>query len=210
MRNTYTLLDYGNFVDQSNIDQGDPYVQLLPLTNPVTAHADFVKARCNGVDNTGSPSKALLPASQGQHSPESEAEKKEHYEERVISHWPEILAGCLIFITLCVGLIIWRCCCRRDKRCCCRRGKGSSGKGAMGKIKGLEAESGFPAQGSSYAQLQDPASMVNLQEMRGSTYSGSTYGGNYGTNPFAESSQHSINHDHGYGHEPPPPRYEGY
>ncbi|TFY75629.1 hypothetical protein EWM64_g8384 [Hericium alpestre] len=79
MRNAYSLIDFGNFVSGTK-DTADPFIQMLPLTDPATAHADFVKARLNGVDT---PSKALLPASQESHSPMSAAEKKQHREGEV-------------------------------------------------------------------------------------------------------------------------------
>ncbi|KZP08675.1 acid protease [Athelia psychrophila] len=199
LRNTYTLFDYGDWVDESSIDTGKPFIQLLPITVPATAHTEFVKARLGGVDTTGAASQALVPASQAQHSPESEAEKKEHYEEQVISHWPYILLGCLLFVVLCVSLIVWRCCCRRSGK---KGGKkGGFNKGSGGRSKGLEAGDGAGGSasqhGQSYAQLQDPASMVNLQEMRGSTNS-------YGSNPFGPD---RASHDT-YG--PPPPRYSNH
>ncbi|KAF7987046.1 hypothetical protein HWV62_175 [Athelia sp. TMB] len=190
LRNTYALYDYGNWVDESSIDNGKPFVQLLPLTNPEKAHADFVKARLGGVDTTGSASQTLVPQSQAQTSPESEAEKKAHYEEDVISKWPYILAGCLIFVILCVSLIVWRCCCRRSKA----SGKGMKGmKLGKGGPKGLEAGMAVGAKSQTYAQLHDPASMVNLQEMHSPQ--------SYGTNPFG--SQRGSYDSYG----PPPPRY---
>lgn len=76
MRNTYTLLDYGSFVEDTSDDTGDPFIQLLPITNVAKAHQDFVNVRLSGVDTTGSASQALLPTSEMQHSPESEEEKK--------------------------------------------------------------------------------------------------------------------------------------
>ena len=92
-------------------------MQLLPLTNVNDAHSDFVKVRLNGQDTTGDPSKSLLPADQGQHSPESAEEKKQHYEEMVLSRWPYILTGLPhVFLLLCIGLCVWRCCCRRKRR----------------------------------------------------------------------------------------------
>lgn len=115
VRNTYTLLDYGNFIDEASSDRDDPFVQLLSVTDVNQAHADFVKVRLNGVDTTNDPSKALLPASQGQTSPESAAEKKAHLEEKILSRWPYILLGCFVFVALIIGLIVWRCCCRRKK-----------------------------------------------------------------------------------------------
>ncbi|KAJ7758112.1 aspartic peptidase A1 [Mycena maculata] len=123
LRNAYALMDYGDWVDDSSIDQTDPYIQLLPLTNLATAHADFVNVRLAGVDTTNSSQYALLPASEQQHSPVTAAEKKAEYEEKVLSHWPEILVGCLVFVILIVGCLVWRCCCRR------RRPAGRKNKG---------------------------------------------------------------------------------
>jgi len=162
LRNAYTLMDYGDFIYGTSSDQGDPYVQLLPLTNVNDAHSDFVKVRLNGQDTTGDASKSLLPADQGQHSPESAKEKKQHYEEMVLSRWPYILAGCLIFLVLCIGLCIWRCCCRRGK-------KSRKTKGGV-----------LPAQGSSYMPLHDPGSSVSLQKLDGNSYSGNHNHGGYG------------------------------
>ena len=79
MRNAYTLFDYGNFMEDTAVDRGDPFIQLLPLTNVEEAHNDFVQVRLNGIDTTGDASQALLPADQEQHSPVSEAEKKKEY-----------------------------------------------------------------------------------------------------------------------------------
>jgi len=149
LRNTYTLLDFGNFVDESSNDQGKPFVQLLPLTDVNTAHKEFVQARLNGQDTTGSPSKALLPANQCQHSPESASEKKQHYEEMVISRWPYIFAGCLLFLILSIGLIVWRCCCRKRRK----------------RNRKL-----VPPQ-NTYAPLHDPNSMLSLKPL-GDSYDG--------------------------------------
>jgi hypothetical protein len=33
VRSVYTLFDYGNYVDDTSNDRGDPYVQLLSVTN---------------------------------------------------------------------------------------------------------------------------------------------------------------------------------
>jgi hypothetical protein len=132
-------------------------MQLLPLTDVNTAHNDFVQARLHGQDTTGSPSKALLPASQCQHSPESAEEKKQHYEEMVISRWPYILAGCLLFLILAIGLIVWRCCCRRRRRA---------------------KKSVLPAQNTTYAPLHDPNSSLSLKPL-GDSYGGKQSYGNY-------------------------------
>ncbi|THH23116.1 hypothetical protein EUX98_g8061 [Antrodiella citrinella] len=116
MRNAYTLLDYGNWIKDSSVDQDDPFVQLLSVTNAAAAHQDFVKTRLGGVDTTGSAANALLPTSQMQHSPISSEEKKQKYEEMVLSRWPYILVGCLVFVLLVIGLVVWRCCVWRKRR----------------------------------------------------------------------------------------------
>ncbi|KAJ7274247.1 aspartic peptidase A1 [Mycena rebaudengoi] len=97
-------------------DRVEPYIQLLSTTDAGKAHAEFVKERLEGKDTSGDAQWALLPADQQQHSPVSDAEKKAKYQEMILSRWPYILTGCLVFVALVVGLIIWKCCCRRGKK----------------------------------------------------------------------------------------------
>jgi len=47
VRNVYLLVDYGDFVDGSVNTTAGPYVQLLSITDPTAAHADFVNVRLN-------------------------------------------------------------------------------------------------------------------------------------------------------------------
>ncbi|KAH9007248.1 aspartic peptidase domain-containing protein [Lactarius hatsudake] len=47
LTNVYLLIDYGDFVDGTT-KTDDPYVQLLPMTDPAAAHADFVATRLSG------------------------------------------------------------------------------------------------------------------------------------------------------------------
>ncbi|EKM51671.1 uncharacterized protein PHACADRAFT_261948 [Phanerochaete carnosa HHB-10118-sp] len=116
LRNTYTLFDYGDWVEESSNDREDPYIQLLSITNKTQAHEEFVQVRMNGVDTSNSTSEQLLPVSEMQHSPVSAAEKKQMYEEEVLSRWPEILVGCLAFVLIVIGIITWRCCVARRRR----------------------------------------------------------------------------------------------
>lgn len=76
MRNTYTLFDYGDWVDESSNDRNDPYIQLLSTTDKASARNDFIQVRLGGVDTTNATSQALLPADQGLKSPISKEEKK--------------------------------------------------------------------------------------------------------------------------------------
>ncbi len=116
VRNVYALFDYGNYVDDTSNDRGDPYVQLLSVTDATSAHTDFVKTRLNGTDTTSSSSKTLLPASQESHSPLSPGEKKQHIVGAVARNWPYILVGCLLFVLSVVGCCVYACCCRKRRK----------------------------------------------------------------------------------------------
>jgi hypothetical protein len=140
LRNSYTLLDYGNWVDVSSNDRSDPYVQLLPVTNVKDAVADFINVRLGGVDTSGDAQYALLPASQMKHSPISAEEKKKKYQEMVLSRWPYILVGCLVFVLLLFGLTVWRCCRRRVKKK--RIASFVPGQGENGAYMSLEEQGG--------------------------------------------------------------------
>ncbi|KIJ62530.1 hypothetical protein HYDPIDRAFT_176370 [Hydnomerulius pinastri MD-312] len=158
LRNTYTLINFGNLV-QGGSNSNNPYVQLLSLTNEAAAVQDFIQVRTNGQNLINSAQYALLPASQEQHSPESAAEKKAQYEEEVLSRWPYILAGCLVFVILLVSYCVWRCCCRRKR---------------LAKKKAAQQKAGILPGGNNngpYAPLQDSQSTATLvmQPMRGST-----------------------------------------
>ena len=52
VRNAYLLVNFGDFVDGKQDKVANPYVQLLPTTEPVEAHNDFVQIRLKGVDTT--------------------------------------------------------------------------------------------------------------------------------------------------------------
>lgn len=159
LRNTYTLINFGNLVEGGS-NPNDPYIQLLSLTNEAAAVNDFIQVRTSGQNLINSAQYALLPASQEQHSPESEAEKKAQYEEEVLSRWPYILAGCLVFVVLLVGYCVWRCCCRPRR---------------LARKKAAQQKAGLLPGGTNdgqYAQLHDSRSTATLamQPMRGSTH----------------------------------------
>lgn len=158
MRNTYTLINFGNLVEGGS-SSSNPYVQLLSLTDETAAVNDFIQVRLNGQNLINSSQYALLPASQEQHSPETEAEKKAQYEEEVLSRWPYILSGCLVVVFLLIAYCIWRCCCRRK-----RLAKKKAAKQQAGPVPGGSAT-------GPYAQLPDSGSTASLvmKPMRGST-----------------------------------------
>jgi len=116
LRNAYTLLDFGDWTDATSSDTGHPFIQMAPMTNIAAARQDFINVRLGGSDTTGDPRWALLPANQTQHSPVSAEEQKKLYQEMILSRWPYILVGCLVFVILVVGLCVWKCCCRKGKK----------------------------------------------------------------------------------------------
>lgn len=67
-------MNYGDFITPSaSSSKADPFMQLLPLTDPAQAHKEFVNDRLKGVDTTGDPSYAL--EAKGQTSPSTPGEK---------------------------------------------------------------------------------------------------------------------------------------
>ncbi|THV05271.1 acid protease [Dendrothele bispora CBS 962.96] len=63
LRNTYSLFNFGDFVDGSPDNVADPYIQLLSTVDKAKMHREFVVARLGGKDTTGS-QPALLPSIQ--------------------------------------------------------------------------------------------------------------------------------------------------
>ncbi|KAG8214530.1 aspartic peptidase domain-containing protein [Butyriboletus roseoflavus] len=155
LRNTYTLINFGNLV-QGGSSSSNPYIQLLSLTDETAAVNDFIQVRLNGQNLINSSQYALLPASQEQHSPETAAEQKAQYEEEVLSRWPYILAGCLVVVLLLVAYCVWRCCCRRKR---------------LAKKKAAKQQTSSNTGPGPYAQLPDSGSTATLvmQPMRKST-----------------------------------------
>ncbi|KAJ3981335.1 acid protease [Lentinula detonsa] len=70
LRNAYLLINFGDFVDESNSSVADPFIQLFSTVNRTAAHLDFVNVRLEGKDTT-STQKPLLPDSEAQTSGEN-------------------------------------------------------------------------------------------------------------------------------------------
>ncbi|KAM6494075.1 aspartic peptidase A1 [Amanita muscaria] len=171
LRNVYSLLDYGDWTGSNSRDK--PFIQLMSITSVQNAKQDFIQVRLSGSDTTGNSRWTLLPASQIQHSPVSEAEKKRQYQEWILSRWPYIFIGCFIFVLLMIGLCIWRCCCRRDKdgrrrcTCCCGRDK----KGGMGQLEkgGLGNPVGKPSANHNLGRAKGegmPSTYIPLEDQQ--------------------------------------------
>ncbi|KAF6755779.1 aspartic peptidase domain-containing protein [Ephemerocybe angulata] len=136
LRSVYTLYNFGSWIE--NGTQDNPYIQMSSFTDPVAARKDFVQLRLAGQDTISDSRWALLPASQMQKSPVSDEEKKKKYQEMVLSRWPYILLGCLVFTGLTVGFCIYKCCQRRKRNGgkWTQRGALSSGLFSGGKRRG--------------------------------------------------------------------------
>jgi len=155
LRNTYTLMSFGDWVD-GNDSRGNPYIQIASITNPSLARADFIQTRLGGIDTTGDAKWQLLPKEQMQHSPVSDAEKKKKYQEAVLSKWPYILTGCLLFVLIVVGLTVWNCCCRKKRS---KKGTSGAGAGILGKKKGKK--------GGLWSQEPTSTAYLPLREQQG-------------------------------------------
>ncbi|KAI0706826.1 acid protease [Cerioporus squamosus] len=97
LRNAYMLINFGDFVEGSLAKVGDPYIQLLPLTDPVEAHNDFVQIRMGGVDRSAD--LKLLPAVPD-NSDDNDDDSQPH-EDTLKKYLPYIIAG-----SVTVGVII--------------------------------------------------------------------------------------------------------
>ncbi|KAF7348309.1 Peptidase A1 domain-containing protein [Mycena sanguinolenta] len=75
LRNVYTLINFGDFVAGST-SKADPYIQFLSITDPATAHQEFVNVRLGGVDTTTS---VLTHDSSSTDSASSSPSKKTYY-----------------------------------------------------------------------------------------------------------------------------------
>jgi len=148
LRNTYTLLNFGHFVEGGS-NSSSPYVQLLSTTDPTQAHQDFVKARLNGVDSTGDSQYALLPAGQGQKSPIPFGERVTHTEQKVIRYLPLIVVVSAGAVLLLLGYGVWVYVRRRRAR---RTAQRASNNIRMSTGKG-------------YNSLQDPHPPIYMQNM---------------------------------------------
>ncbi|EJF65327.1 acid protease [Dichomitus squalens LYAD-421 SS1] len=98
LRNAYMLINFGDFVDGSLAKVGDPYIQLLPLTDPAEAHADFVKIRMDGIDKSAD--LHLLPALPDSGDDGSSRDDRSS-QDTLHKYLPYIIAG-----SVAVGVII--------------------------------------------------------------------------------------------------------
>lgn len=191
VRNAYTLLNFGNWIDSSSKTQEHPFIQLASITNVDQAHADFVKVRLGGVDTSGAAQYQLLPVDQMKRSPVSDEEKKKKYQEMILSRWPYIFVGCLVFVLLITGYCVWRCCCRKSKK------QGNSKLGGLFKRNRSENGGGNRA-------LEETE--VGFHSQKGDSEN-SKYHPLSDSNNLSMQDLHRTNTDHSQRSFPPPPSY---
>ena len=104
VRNSYTLIDYGDFLDGTS-STADPYIQLLATTELTEAHQDFVNVRLGGKDDQ---SWQLLPTPTSVSTPKAESP----FVRKIKYYWP-IIAGVAGFLLL---TLILSCLCVRRRR----------------------------------------------------------------------------------------------
>jgi len=164
LRNAYTLLDFGTWIDDGT-DKQPPFMQMLPVTNVATARSGFVQVRLGGNDTVSDTRWSLLPASEMQHSPISDEEKKKKYQEMILSRWPYIFTGCFVFVLLVIGCCIWRCCKRRRARLAKKANKDDKFGDVFSKdVPGQKALALSPAKRQSYIPLEGELRSQNAQQ----------------------------------------------
>ncbi|KAF8496886.1 aspartic peptidase domain-containing protein [Russula emetica] len=146
LRNVYLLVDYGDFVDGSVNTTADPYVQLLSVTDPTAAHADFVNVRLNGHQtNNSTPShtvEALRAKPKSNNSGSNNNLKGAFLKEKI----PIIIASSIGGALVLIGLVAV--CCSRDRL-------GKRGRGSLGNTY------------QSYQHLGVPAPAGDMDQVRG-------------------------------------------
>lgn len=169
LRNTYTLIDFGDFVDGSNSSVANPYIQLLSTTDPTSSHTDFVNDRLGGVDTTGFQA-ALLSEADAKHSPEikeannsvdsstdSTTDKIKKLFTKSIWFIVAVAAAGVLALLLFV-YVLYACCCRRKSYV---RNEAAfvptmAGPGAYSRLRGSHYSQNKPLGGTGYTPAYGP------------------------------------------------------
>ncbi|OSD06863.1 acid protease [Trametes coccinea BRFM310] len=105
LRNAYIFINFGDFVDGALAKVGDPYVQLLPLTDPAEAHADFVQVRTNGVDHSSQ--LHLLPAVPDNSEDDDDDDDSSSSDSGIKKYLPYIIAGSVAGGLILIALVLY-------------------------------------------------------------------------------------------------------
>ncbi|EJT97814.1 acid protease [Dacryopinax primogenitus] len=114
LRNTYTLLNYGNFVDSNADVRQAPFVQLLSVTNQNQSSIEFHQIR-GGTAKTFAP----LPGAQSVDPSDSGNNINNNNGVNTVGSWIQshlaIVIGVSVGVVVLILLIIAFCCCRRRR-----------------------------------------------------------------------------------------------
>lgn len=157
------LVNFGDFVDGNPENQGNPFMQLLSVTDPADAHHDFVQSRLNGIDSTGNQTRVgpTNPADRNSDGGNDVTKAKSFFAK----NWPYLAAGggllALIIIGLCIGSTV------RSRR-----------KAPISVVS-------YPASGP-YRPLHDPAPApaMELHQHPGGGYAATYYNSGGYTDPY--------------------------
>ena len=180
VRNAYLLINYGDFVDGTTT-KASPYVQLLSVTDPATAHQDFVTTRLGGVDTTG-----MQVFTAGPGSSPNDVSSSGGQQRSMLVIYIAISVSILLIFSAVAGYVILK---RRRKLHSVTRSNFST------------ANTGPSYDYSSYHPLQGappPDETHMVQEY----HTGSMY------DPHAETTRAQVAHVHERDHYVSPPKYE--
>ena len=101
MRNAYLLVNYGDFVD-GNTTKAPPFVQLLSVTDPASAHLEFVNTRLGGMDTTGFQMAIDLQNSTSNRVPDGAS----HHQRTNVTLIAGVVSGCVLLLFIAAGAYI--------------------------------------------------------------------------------------------------------
>lgn len=135
LRNTYTLIDFGDFVDANATEKEPPFIQLLSVTDETDAHNDFVQVRLNGVDSSTDSKFSLLPPNEAKFSPS----QIDIMTKPVQSTWDKIkkiliIVGIVVGGLVVLGILLCALSCAGLLACCGRRKRNVGFKGQETRI----------------------------------------------------------------------------
>ncbi|KAI0630356.1 acid protease [Trametes polyzona] len=105
LRNAYMLINFGDYVDGKADKVHDPYIQLLPITDPAEAHNDFVQMRMGGIDRSGD--LKLRPALPDTNEEDDDPENGSSSEDNIKKYLPYIIAGSVAGGLILLSLILY-------------------------------------------------------------------------------------------------------
>ncbi|KAL1939796.1 hypothetical protein VTO73DRAFT_9496 [Trametes versicolor] len=107
LRNAYMLINFGDYVDGAAASKvGDPYIQLLPLTDPAEAHRDFVQVRMGGIDRSAD--LKLRPALTDTSDDDDDSTTTDSG-DNIKKYLPYIIAGSVAGGLILLGLVLYAC-----------------------------------------------------------------------------------------------------